>query len=118
MRYSNAFTAAHRFPAIDMAAAFLGFIKGPAGMEGRLVGVGSTITVDTTTTATIFVIGNSVDPNEYGTHTVPIGVAEVSQNVLVRGVSERIPADTQVEVAGNAGAAAGDGDVIVYIEWY
>ncbi len=118
MSYSNGFTAAYRFPAIDMAASFLAFIKGPAGMCGRLVGVGSTITVDTTSTVTIYEVGSSADPNAYGTHTVPVGVAEVSQNALVRGVDETIPADGQVEVAGDGGAAAGDGDVIVYIEWF
>ncbi len=118
MSYSNGFTAAYRFPAIDMAASFLAFIKGPAGMCGRLVGVGSTITVDTTTNPTVFDIGSSTDPNAYGTHSVPVGVAEVNQNALTRGVLETIPADAQVEVAGDGGAAAGDGDVIVYIEWF
>ena len=117
MSYSNGFVAVYTFPDFTFDTGLEVFIKGPPGLEGRLVSVATVITTATTSTVTLIEVGSQTDPNAYGTHTVPVGIAEVSQNVLVRGVDERIPADGLVTVVGNGGAAAGDGDIHVMIEW-
>ena len=117
MSYSNGFVAVYTFPDFTFDTADEVFIKGPAGMDGRLVSVSTTITVATTVAVTLITVGSQADGDAYGTHTVPIGVAEVSQNVLVRGVTDRIPADGLVTVNGNGGATAGDGNIHVMIEW-
>ena len=118
MSYSNGHTIGHYFPGVTFDTAFEKFIKGPAGMEGRLIGISSVITIDTTVAVTLIEVGTQADADAYGEHTVPIGVAEISQSVMARQAVKRIPADSLVTVAGNGGATAGDGDLTVYIEWY
>lgn len=118
MSYSNGFVAVYTFHLVTFDTAFEVFIKGPAGLDGRLVSISSTITTTTTAgTATAIDVGSQGDPNAYGTHSVPVAAAEVSQNVMTRGVLERIPADGLVTVAGDGGALAGDGNIHIMIEW-
>ena len=119
MSYGNGISALYRFPAaaIDTVAA-VGTILGPAGATGRLISVSSVITVLTTVAVTVVSVGTGGDPNAYADHTVPIGAAGISQNAITRGVTDEIPADSEVEVTSNLGATAGDADILVLIEWY
>lgn len=118
MSYANGISALYQFRGATFDTAFEGFIYGPAGAEGRLISISTVITIDTTGATSLVSVGIQADADAFGTHVVPIGVAEVSQNAMTRGVTETIPADTVVTVQQDGGATAGDGDILVLIEWF
>ena len=118
MSYGNGMACLYKFNDVTFDTAFEEFIKGPAGAEGRVLSISSVIKIDTTGDVTLIEVGTQADPDAYAEHTVPIGVAEISQNAMVRQAVDVIPADSLVTVAGDAGATAGDGDLCVLIYWY
>ncbi len=118
MSYSNGFTALYRFADFTFDTGDEVFLTGPAGLLGRLIDISTVITTATTDTVTIIDVGTQGNDDAYGVHTVPIGAAEVITNGFVRGVDDVIAADSVVTVLGNGGATAGDGDILILIEWY
>lgn len=119
MAYDNPIHATYRFPAaaIDTAGS-IGTVVGPAGKTGRLLGISSVVTVQTTTNPSNITVGSDSDADAYGTHVVPAAAVGTTTNGLTRGVTQVIPADSDVEIASDGGAAAGDGDIIVHISWF
>lgn len=131
MSYSNGiqttyFTLA---AALDTSAVFgtypsLENAKG-GGLTGRITGFAVYCTAELTTTDTLISIGDGTDPNAYGVITVPpTATAAVALVTFVDGPDtdstnglSRIPVDSKIVLTSNGGAAAGDGDVYLTIEW-
>ena len=92
-------------------------IKAPPGMTGRLVRMSATLQgPDITGAPAVYRVGNSGDPDAYGSLTVPLGNVPASN--FDRGAVDRIPLDDLVELS-----EAGDSDfnpvifVVFVIEW-
>lgn len=119
MAYDNPIYGTYRFPAaaVDTDAA-IGTIIGPSGKSGRVVSVGSVITVEVTIAAAVINVGNADNDARYAVHTVPIGAAGVTTNGFTKGATDVIPADTDVVVSATGSATAGDGDILVIVEWF
>lgn len=119
MAYDNPIVSTYRFAAATFdTASTVATLLGPAGKKGRVIGISSIITADTTEAASTVQIGDGVDDDEYATHTVPIGAAGVTTNGFTAGDDEYIPADTDVVVKTGGEATAGDGDIILTIAWF
>ena len=122
MSYSNPTSICYRFPAaaIDTDGS-IGSIIGPSGMQGRLIDIGYVVTVGTTDAASqinVGIVGG--DEDAYGFISVPIASAGAVGNGMTRGADadEVIAADSGVSVFSDGGATAGDGDILVTIDWY
>lgn len=120
MSYSEGYqSAVYRFPAAAIdTAAVIGNIVGPAGKQGKVTGVAYYITVATTVAASTISIGDGTDVDAYVTMAVPIASIGDTGNTIVDGVDSTIDADSLVVVQSDGGATAGDGDILVYINWY
>jgi len=119
MSYSDAISATYRFPAVSVTgAATLARIVGPAGKEGRLVGLSHVVTTGVTVAASNLIVGSAGDTDAYATAAVPIAAANAVGVTFTRGVETIIPADTAVLVGSAGGATAGAVDALVSIEWY
>lgn len=119
MSYSNARSAMYRFPAVNVSsAAVLGRIQGPAGAEGRLISIAAVVTTNVTANPAVIAVGNSGDADAQGTLSIPVSAAGSGVNTLVRGVDNRIDADSIVEVSSDGGSTAGAADLLVLIDWY
>lgn len=119
MSYSNPTTCCYRFPAaaIDTDGE-IGRLTGPSGMKGRLVDIGYAITVATTVAASQINIGDGTDEDAYGYISVPVASIGAVGNGMTRGADEEIAADSTVTVFSDGGSTAGDGDILVTIDWY
>lgn len=129
--YDNADRRVYRFPAaaVDTAAVFGRFI-GPAGKLGRVRGIEFLCTVACTGAT------NSVVSAGVNGATLPASISLAAQSQFagqamsavevkaagakqVAGVNDvELTADTVVEVASDGGLTAGDGDVIVTVDWF
>lgn len=122
MNYDEGINAvAYFFPAvpIDTAAVF-GRIAGPLGKKGRLISIGTVITTATTVAASELRVGTITDPDAYGTQAVAVLSADALVNVFVDLTTDAnlITENTVVELSSDGGATAGDGDIVVYINWF
>ncbi len=119
--YDNALRETYRFPAaaFDTAAVF-GRFQGPVGKIGRIEAAQFVITADTTVAVSLITVDTNAGLTTPLSVSVPIdvaGVGGVAADALIAGADE-LPADTQIEVASDGGATAGDGDFIVTVGWY
>jgi len=112
---------AYTFPgvAIDTAAVF-GRIAGPEGKTGRLVGISTVITTGTSVAASELRVGDASDPDKYGTAAIAVLSADAVSTAFTDLTSDDnlITADTIVEMSSDGGATAGDGTVVIYINWF
>jgi len=118
--YANGFTAVYRLEnvAVDGAAVIDAIIIGPAGLDGRLIDIMTTVISATTVAVAAITVGDATVTDEYGVLTQAVASADAIQNGMTRGDSEIIPADSLVEIGNDGGATAGDVDIVVMIEWY
>ena len=105
--------------ALDTAAIF-GRIQGPAGKIGRLVGVEWHVIAELTTNPTVVTFdtaaGLTVLPQtSVAAALINLGGSATEAELLL---GDEFPADTIIECTSNGGAAAGDADVTVTIQWY
>jgi hypothetical protein len=116
--YSDSKISTYRILAATLsAAAILDRIKGPAGAVGRLIDLQVLVTTTTTTNPNTIDVGLLGDVAAYGTHTTPVTVADLGANGIVRGATEKIPADSVIEISTNGECVAGVGDITVMIDW-
>jgi len=105
--------------ALDTAAIF-GRIQGPAGKVGRLVGVEWHIVAELTTNPTVVTFDHAAALTALPTISVAAAAINLGGSAteaeLKAGAEFR--ADTIIECTSNGGAAAGDADVHVTIQWY
>ena len=105
--------------ALDTAAIF-GRIQGPAGKVGRLIGVEWHVVAELTTNPTVVTFDHAVALT--GLPTVSVAAAAINlggaaTEAELKAGAEFL-ADTIIECTSNGGAAAGDADVTVTIQWY
>ena len=119
MSYSNGLQATYRFPAAAIdTAGVIGRIAGPDGKTGRVTSVSVLCTVQLTGGDSLINVGNSGDADAYGVYTVPATAANArAAGSYAEGVENRVAADSVIEVSSDGGATAGDGDVVVTVEW-
>ncbi len=105
--------------ALDTAAIF-GRIQGPAGKVGRLVGVEWHVVAELTTNPTVLTFDHAVALTDLPTVSVAaaaINLGGAATAAELKAGAEFL-ADTIIECTSNGGAAAGDADVTVTIQWY
>ena len=119
--YDNGDVLMYQFPAAAVdTAAVIGRILGPAGKQGRLMGIASAVTADVTVAAAGIRVGSTSDPDAYGTHSIPVSSADavVTTYTDLTSDSNLIPADSLVEIDSDGAATAGDADLFVTIKWF
>ena len=123
--YDNALRETYRFPAIAIdTSAIFGRIQGPTGLTGRVVSITAVITTATTVAASVIDVDTVAGLTTPPQLTVPVtavnlGVSAIRGNVTNGlAAASDLPADTICEVASNGGATAGDGDIIVTVDWF
>lgn len=111
----------YRFPAVAIdTAAIFGRFQGPAGKVGRVRGIEYVLTAATTVAASVVTVdtvdGLTVPP----ILNVPVQAVNLggSTTEALLKAGDDLPADTVVTVESNGGATAGDGDVIVTVDWF
>ncbi len=105
--------------ALDTAAIF-GRIQGPAGKVGRLTGVEWHITAELTTNPTVLTFDHAVALPLLPTVSVAAAATNLGGSATeaeLKAGAEFL-ADTIIECTSNGGAAAGDADVTITIQWY
>lgn len=105
--------------ALDTAAIF-GRIQGPAGKVGRLTGVEWVVINELTTNPTVLTFDHAVALPLLPTVSVAAAAAALGGSATeaeLKAGAEFL-ADTIVECTSNGGAAAGDADVNITIQWY
>ena len=119
--YDTPFRMSYTIPAaaIDTAAVLLS-VCGPAGLKGRVSNISGVVTTSTTVAASEIQVGTTADEDAYATCAVPVLTAPAVFNTLVDLTSDAnlIPANSVVEIASDGGATAGDGDIVVTIDWF
>ena len=111
----------YRFPAVAIdTAAIFGRFQGPAGKVGRVRGIEYVLTAATTVAASTLTVDTVAGLTTPITCPVPvkaINLGGATTKALLKAGSD-LPADTVVTVESDGGATAGDGDVIVTVDWY
>ena len=111
----------YRFPAVAIdTAAIFGRIIGPAGKKGIVRGIESVITTATTVAASVVTVDTVAGVTTPPTLPVPVTSINLglSTTAAILKAASEFPADTIITVESDGGATAGDGDVIVTIDWY
>lgn len=105
--------------ALDTAAIF-GRIQGPAGKVGRLVGMEWHVVAELTTNPSVVTFDHAAALTDLPTVSVAAAAINLggaaTRAELKAGAEFR--ADTIIECTSDGGAAAGDADVTVTIQWY
>jgi len=123
MSYSNGIQTTHFFDgaALDTDAVLVGGENIPAiaGLTGRVTSITVYCTVALTTNPTIIEIGVAGgDQDGYAYLSVPASsVGTITTGVTAGALGNKIAADDAWQISSNGGAAAGDGDVLVTVEW-
>ena len=110
----------YRFPAVAIdTAAIFGRFQGPAGLVGRVRGIEYVLTVATTVAASVVSVDTVAGLTVLPTLAVPVQAINLggSTTAAILAAADDLPADTIVTVESDGGATAGDGDVIVTVEW-
>ena len=111
----------YRFPAaaIDTAAIF-GRFQGPAGLVGRVRGIEYNLTVATTVAASVLTVDTVAGLASPITCPVPVQAINLggATTAAILKAGTDLPADTICTVESDGGATAGDGDVVVTVDWY
>lgn len=105
--------------AFDTLTAY-GQIIGPPGKVGRVVAFEYVVTVTTTTNPTVFDIDTAAGLTTPFTSSIPVVVAPAggAASAAELAAGDELPADTPVLITSDAGAAAGDGYLVVEVVWY
>lgn len=119
MSYSNGTKQCLNYSADLTGAAAVDFkLASPLpGQTGRLVSISAVYTTGVTVAASSIRVGTSGDPDAYGSLACAIAATDTVVNAMTRGVTDRIPADSVVEVSNAGGATAGVAAVTIEIEW-
>jgi len=121
MPYENATFITYQIPAgVLTSAATLGTLIGPAGKQGRLEGIETTVTTETTGAAASVDVGITGTLAKYGTASVPVSVVDSLTNVTTINDTDvnPLPADTEFLVSTDGGATLGAADLFVTIAWF
>ena len=121
MSYEHPIYSTYTLPAfaLDTTTAALS-IRGPSGRKGVLIDLSCVVTVTTTTNPTVITLGDATDADAYGTLTVAAVTAAstaIYSAVITDTDDNMMPADTTIILVSDAGAAAGDGDIVMTIAW-
>jgi len=111
----------YNFSAVALdTATVIGQIQGPPGKVGRVVGFEYVVTVTTTTNPTVIDIDTVAGLTAPFSTSIPVLTAPLGGSATAAELKAgaELPADTVVQINSNAGAAAGDGDVVVTVQWY
>ena len=105
--------------AFDTITAY-GQITGPPGKVGRVVGFEWVVTVTTTTNPTVFDIDTAGGLTLPFTSSIPAITAPASGAATAAELSagDELPADVPIVITSDAGAAAGDGYLVIEVVWY
>lgn len=114
--------------ALDTAAIFGRFI-GPAGKLGRVRGIECIVTAALTVAVTNVIVGvnGAVLPAAMQIPILAINLGHVmsAAELALAGADEVagtndviLTADTVIECSSDGGATAGDGDIIVTVDWF
>jgi len=105
--------------ALDTGAIF-GRLQGPAGKIGRITGVEWHVVAELTTNPTSVTFDTAAGLTTPVDVTVPATAINLggSATAAELAAGDELPADTIVECTSDGGAAAGDADVTVTIQWY
>jgi hypothetical protein len=105
--------------AIDTAAIF-GRFQGPAGKVGRITGVEWHLVAATTTAATAITFDTAAGLTTPVSVSVPVAAINLggSATEAELALGDELPADTIVECTSDGGAAAGDADMTITVQWY
>jgi 2-keto-4-pentenoate hydratase len=105
--------------ALDTLTAY-GSIIGPPGKVGRVVAFEWVVTVTTTTNPTVFVVDTAAGLTLPFTSAIPAVVAPAggAASAAELSLGDELPADTPITIVSDAGAAAGDGYVVLEVVWY
>lgn len=122
MSYSNGIQTTHIFDgaALDTDADFVGGETLPnmgPELEGRVAAIAVYITVATTVAACRIEVGEvGGDEDGYAFLDVPVSsIGDIVNGVTDGALGNRIPG--AFRIGSDGGATAGDGDVVVVIEW-
>ena len=116
----------YRFPAaaVDTAAVF-GRVIGPAGRVGRVRGFEFLCTVQTTGTTAAVTVGNNgaANPASFAVPALAANAGQAATAAEIKAAGDNasgreLAADTVVEFASDGALTAGDGDVIVHVDWF
>lgn len=124
MAYDNPKVISYGFGEYDFGNATEALaIKGPSGMQGRILDIclSASETFTATTTPAYIRLGTASDPDAYAEMNCSTTADTNALNTWTRGVTTTLPADTQIEVAFIAptgGTPAGKGYVNIAIMWY
>ena len=115
MSYSSPLTYTFTITGIAVAVALsIHEVKAPPGKTGRLVMMSITH-LGVTGAPWKFIVGTAADPDAYG--TMDLGDGAASKSEFIRGVDDRIPEGTIVQIGTDGGATNGIADMNVVIEW-
>jgi hypothetical protein len=105
--------------AFDTVTAY-GQIAGPAGKVGRVVGFEWVVTATTTTNPTVFDLDTAGGLAVPFTSSIPAITAPAAGAATAAEMSAHteFPADTPIVITSDAGAAAGDGYLVIEVVWY
>ncbi len=124
MAYDNPKVITYSFGEIDVAdAPEISAIKGPTGMEGRILDIccSCTETFNAVSTSAFLRLGTGTDADAYAQMTMGTTADTDAFNTWTRGTTAVLPVDTQIEVAfiaNTGGTPAGKGFYNIAIMWY
>ena len=119
--YDRPIMSTHSLQAADLtSAAVLASIAGPAGRQGRIVGLSAAVTTGVTAAAATLAVGSPSDADAYATLTVPISAADSVANgaLFLTDDDNLIPADSVVELSTGGEATAGAAGLTLIIAWF
>jgi hypothetical protein len=101
-------------------AAAIGYIKGPAGMRGKILNLSFMTTTATTVAASTIMVGNDGDADSILTLDVPVAAAKLGTAIPREDLIALtdLSADTVYLVSGGGEATAGAGDVTLTVGWF
>lgn len=119
--YDQPIQISYRFAALTLsAAATIGRLSGPSGRAGRVLAITGVITTTTTTNPTVLTVDTVAGLTNPATVTVPVAAANSvfgSTQANTEG-ADQLPADTEIILVTDGGAAAGAADVTVTVGWF
>lgn len=119
--YDQPIQISYRFETLTLSsAATIARLSGPAGREGRVLAITGVITTGTTTNPTVVTVDTVAGLTNPPSVSVPVLSADApfgSTQALTEG-ADALPADTEIILVTDGGAATGAADVTVTVGWY
>jgi len=123
MAYNTPIVCCYNLAAATIStAANLQVLKGPSGLQGRVIDMAFTVTTTTTTTASELSVGTVADPDAYAQIAVPVvaaGTGTCTNGATIYTDDDNLmPADTAFVIYTDGGCDAGACDIAVTIAWF